>query len=274
MARADSAAARQAVSVRGEHSAEPEDVGDLYDRGAAGYDHYRAIWLKLAGDAAENAMLADVRPLLRPGLRVLDAGCGTGALSRLLLEIEPDLDLTLLDLSPGMLDLARDIPGDHVLGSAQALPFAPDSFDLVVSAWVIETVDDPLAAISEFLRVLRTDGRVLYTFCSLPDGFFSRAGSALLRSVVTEQFAGQFLAGPRVPFHDCGRAHLQRFSGGLVTEVSLGSCCTIEREVLPDHPLDAAAPAVSRARRRRSPARLLRRFYPSRRPASPRKDST
>lgn len=210
------------------------EVGALYDRGADGYDRYRALWLRLAGGAAEQAMLDDARALLRPGLRVLDAGCGTGALSRLLLNIEPEIDLTMLDVSPGMLDRARDIQGRHVLGSVQALPFEPDSFDLIVSAWVIETVTDPLAAVTEFLRVLQRDGRVLYTFCSLPEGFFSRAGSAWLRSIVTEQFAGQFLTGPRVPWHDCGRAHRQRFTGGLVTEVSLSSCCTVDQTVLPE----------------------------------------
>ena len=211
----------------------PEDVGALYDRGVDGYDRYRALWLRLAGGGAEDAMVADARTLLRPGLRVLDAGCGTGALSRRLLSIQLDLDLTMLDISPGMLDRTRDIPGSHELGSIQALPYGPGSFDLIVSAWVIETVPDPLAAVAELLRVLKPDGRVLYTFCSLPDGFFSRAGSAWLRTFVTEQFAGEFLAGPRVPWHDCGRAHLQRFRGGLTTEVSLSSCCTIDRTVLP-----------------------------------------
>ena len=185
----------------------PEDVGALYDRGVDGYDRYRALWLRLAGGGAEEAMVADARTLLRPGLRVLDAGCGTGALSRRLLSIQPDLDLTMLDISPGMLDRTRDIPGSHELGSIQALPYGPGSFDLIVSAWVIETVP--------------------------PRRVLSRAGSAWLRAFVAEQFAGEFLAGPRVPWHDCGQAHLQRFRGGLTTEVSLSSCCTIDRTVLP-----------------------------------------
>ena len=54
-----------------------EDVGALYDRGADGHDRYRALWLRLAGGGAEDAMVADARTLLRPGLRVLDAGCPT-----------------------------------------------------------------------------------------------------------------------------------------------------------------------------------------------------
>lgn len=214
-------------------SSDREDVGALYDRGAAGYDRYRTLWLRLAGAPAEQAMQADVRPLLRPGLRVLDAGCGTGALSRWMLQQEPRLELTMLDLSPGMLERTRDLPGRRVVGSVDALPFEAGSFDLVVSAWVIETVDSPPTAVAEYLRVINPSGRVLYTFCSLPDGFFSRLGSAWLRTAVTHGFAGQFLAGERLPWHDCDKAHLQHFSGGLVTEVSLASCCSIHPDVLP-----------------------------------------
>jgi SAM-dependent methyltransferase len=46
------------------------------------------------------------------------------------------------------------------------LPFADDTFDVVASAWVIETVPDPMRAVSEYLRVIKQDGHVFYTFCS------------------------------------------------------------------------------------------------------------
>jgi SAM-dependent methyltransferase len=110
-------------------------------------------------------MLEDVRAVLRPGARVLDAGAGTGAPARQIVAMEPAADVTLLDASPAMLERATDFPGDHQVGDVQALPFADDSFDLVVGTWVIETVEDPIAAAREFVRVINDDGHVLYAFC-------------------------------------------------------------------------------------------------------------
>lgn len=83
-----------------------------------------------------------------------------------------------------MLARTADLPGNHVEASVMELPFPYESFDVVVSAWVIETVSEPALAVQEYRRVLKPDGHVLYTFCSLPQGWFSRAGSAWLRSAV------------------------------------------------------------------------------------------
>ncbi len=211
-----------------------DDVAAVYDRAADRYDHFRELWLRLAGAGAEAAMLADLRAVLRPGARVLDAGCGTGALARTMLEIEPEIELTMVDLSAGMLARTSDLPGAHVHASVLALPFPDRTFDVVVSAWVIETVPDPMLAVSEYLRVLADDGHLFYSFCSLPHGWFSRAGSAWLREAVGRGFAGNFLAGDSIPWHDCDHSRLLRFRHGLTTEVALRKCCAVGAPVLPD----------------------------------------
>jgi hypothetical protein len=46
------------------------DVRALYDRAATRYDHFRALWLRLAGAAAERALIDDLRAVLRPGAQV------------------------------------------------------------------------------------------------------------------------------------------------------------------------------------------------------------
>ena len=113
------------------------------------------------------------------------------------------------------------------------LPFADDGFDVVVSAWVIETVSDPLRAVREYLRVLAPEGQALYTFCSLPEGWLPRAGSAWLRAAVRHGFAGTFLEAERTPWHACDLSHRLRFRGGLSTEIALRTCCTVSAGVLP-----------------------------------------
>lgn len=213
---------------------EGESIESIYEEVAPEYDRFRDLWLRVAGKGAEDELLRDVGAVLRPGDRVLDAGCGTGAVSRKIHALQPAAKLTLLDLTPAMLERARDIPGQHVLGDVQTLPFADDSFDVVVSVWVIETVPDPRRAVAEFLRVLAPNGFLFYCFCSLPDGSLSRAGTALLRKAVHRYFAGNFLAREAaIPAHDCDRSRILRFHGGLTTFVLQRKCCSVTVDALP-----------------------------------------
>ncbi len=225
-------------------SAAPDDARAVYDRMAKQYDRFRDLWLKVAGSTMETAMLDDLRTILRPGDHMLDAGAGTGALSRRVLALQPDLDLTLLDLSPGMLAHAADLPGTHIEGSVLALPFPDDRFDVVVSGWVIETVPNPIRAVREYLRVIKPTGYVVYTFCSLPHGWVSRAGTAFLRGVVENRFAGRFLPPEETPWHDCERSRRVRSHAGLTTYIVLRKCCPVGPGIVP-LPMDDVPPTVT-----------------------------
>lgn len=72
---------------------------------------------------------------LEPFEDALDVGCGTGAVLELLHARYPNKHLTGLDLTPGMIDVARAKQLDSVsfvVGDAEALPFEPRSFDAVL----------------------------------------------------------------------------------------------------------------------------------------------
>jgi 2-polyprenyl-3-methyl-5-hydroxy-6-metoxy-1,4-benzoquinol methylase len=94
---------------------------------------------------------------LRPGMRVLDAGCARGRQMRAL--AESGAELIGVDLTERFLRDARPL---HVAcGSISALPLADASFDAVVCMEALEHVPDTRAAIREFARVLRPGGQLV-----------------------------------------------------------------------------------------------------------------
>ena len=95
---------------------------------------------------------------------VLDAGCGTGVLTREMVHCVGETgSVTGLDLSESMLGVARQAcPGvDFHQGNVNELPFDDSSFDAVVSSFMLMFVPDPTKAISEMRRVLRPGGRIV-----------------------------------------------------------------------------------------------------------------
>ena len=100
---------------------------------------------------------------------VLDAGCGEGVLS--LLMAAKGAQVTGVDLSSENIEAARGRAGelnsnvDFVVGDAEALPFADNSFDLVVSSHVIEHLPDPLQGLREIHRVTRQLATIAMPTC-------------------------------------------------------------------------------------------------------------
>ena len=99
---------------------------------------------------------------LRPGMSVLDVGCGTGILQPFLRrEIGMHGKLIGLDLSPAMLAAAcRNFPDSlHLLADAAAIPLPDNYLDRVVCFSAFPHIDDKEAAAREFHRVLKPGGR-------------------------------------------------------------------------------------------------------------------
>jgi len=112
---------------------------------------------------------------LKPGMSVLDAGCGSGSMTRQIAAAEPGATVVGVDLRERYLDFARRKAESENLtnatfkkGDVRALPFPDATFDIVWHKYLLQWVGDPHSAMTEFARVTKPGG--LIVSCSL-DGF-------------------------------------------------------------------------------------------------------
>jgi arsenite methyltransferase len=128
--------------------------------------------LERVPDAAVESFAGVANPFtlgrLRSGERVLDLGSGAGTDSLVAAQmVAPGGRVTGIDMTPEMLAKARAAAAamgasnvEFVEGEAEHLPFADESFDVVISNGVIDLVPDKDAVFSELYRVLAPGGRL------------------------------------------------------------------------------------------------------------------
>ena len=92
--------------------------------------------------------------------RVLEVGGGPGELSERM-QKELGAEVSFLDISPSMVELARERGVDAQVGDVQSLPFADGTFDTVVAAWMLYHVPDIDRGLAEIARVLRPGGALV-----------------------------------------------------------------------------------------------------------------
>ena len=134
----------------------PADVDDRWERGDP-YERYVGRWSRRVAPSF-LAWLA-----MPPGLRWLDVGCGTGALSSAILDACAPAAVVGIEPSDGFLRTARERLGDRATlhrAHADAIPLADDSVDVAVSGLVLNFVSEPGTAVVEMKRVVRAGGTI------------------------------------------------------------------------------------------------------------------
>lgn len=137
------------LTVRNEY----DQLADRYDQRWKNYITDTLTFFKTWANLASDAV-------------ILDVACGTGELERLLAAENLEQQIVGVDLSEPMLTQARHklqaFPQIHFQqATVRSLPFANQSFDIVISANSFHYFDDPLASLQEMRRVLKPDGRLL-----------------------------------------------------------------------------------------------------------------
>lgn len=158
-----------------------KDVNTRYHDAAAG--SYDSKWGIDFGPVGQDQVAAKVKKALggEPPERFEDAleiGAGTGYFSLNLATQGLIGNLTATDISPGMLSSLSDtaerlgVPVSTVVSEAESLPFEDGSFDAVIGHAVLHHIPDLDRAFSEFFRVLRPGGVIV--FCGEPSRYGDR----------------------------------------------------------------------------------------------------
>jgi ubiquinone/menaquinone biosynthesis C-methylase UbiE len=167
-------------------------IGDVerFDQRAAGYEHE---WLQERFHGPVRRATLEVAAALQPDPRsVLDVGCGTAALLRLVPEVFPGARRAGIDPSAEMILHADGAGAELVQACAEWIPFAARTFDLVLSTLSIHHWLDRAESFGEIARVLAPGGVVV-----LADRFLPRETEAQLA-------AAGLLVGRREPVLSLG----------------------------------------------------------------------
>lgn len=144
-------------------------IADAFSSAAPSYDDAAVVQREVARRLAERIIT-----MAPPNPRVLEVGCGTGFLSRLLLDTIPGGQWLLTDLAPAMVERARSqcghdprvrfavMDGEH--------PNQQGPFDLIVSSLAVQWFGDMGAGLQRLYALLAPGGRLMLT--TLGDGTF------------------------------------------------------------------------------------------------------
>ncbi|MGE5124184.1 MAG: class I SAM-dependent methyltransferase [Acidobacteriaceae bacterium] len=126
---------------------------------------------------------------LRPGMHLLDVGCGTGTLVMMIKQAYPQVEVSGLDADPEILAMAKkkvaragsDVNLDQ--GMAYSLPYPGNFFDRVLSSMVMHhlTREDKIRTFREIHRVLRLEGELHLVDFGPPTHLYTRLSTMVLQ---------------------------------------------------------------------------------------------
>jgi ubiquinone/menaquinone biosynthesis C-methylase UbiE len=194
---------------------QPDRWHRYWNKKSSDYDKEMGFW--------DRHLFGDTREWVCSQARgeVLEVAVGTG----LNLPFYPDdVTLTGIDLSEGMLDIARDRaaeldrPATLRLGNAHELPFEDAAFDTVVCTFGLCAIPDSDAAIAEMARVLRPGGRLILADHIEGSSRVTRGVQRLLELVTVPLGGEHFLRRPlrKVKAAGLDVQRVDRFTLGLV----------------------------------------------------------
>ena len=172
--------------------AKGQQVEQMFDSIARRYDFMNSAmslgqhknWRNKAMKAAVAALKKISDPAETSSLKILDAACGTGDVTFRMHEMLPNAQVTGIDLSEGMLDIARKklamMPKAErelmafVKGDSLCLPFQDEEFNMITVAYGVRNFSNLTQGLKEMRRVLKRGGVLCVIELSTPQNSLTR----------------------------------------------------------------------------------------------------
>ncbi len=132
-----------------------------FNQAAQTYDEYAVIHRRMAWQ-----ILQQLKESRWAGRRVLEIGCGTGFLTRLILENYPQSQVTAVDLAEKMILIAKQNSDplkkvEWIVGDIEKMEWSENSFDLIVSNAAVHWLQQPCVLLKEWYRALSPNGKII-----------------------------------------------------------------------------------------------------------------
>ncbi len=140
----------------------PQNIQNLFDTIASKYDFMNNI---ISLGLQKNIKSKAIRLLdIKPDGEILDACCGTGDIGSLIKSKFPVSQITGLDFSAKMLEIAKkNNPNiNFVLGDITKTSFPSDNFNTITMAFGFRNIPDKEKTLNELHRILKTNGEFLH----------------------------------------------------------------------------------------------------------------
>lgn len=173
---------KKVIPYKGSSEGKKRQVEQMFDTISENYDGMNRV-ISLGSDVAWRKKVIKLAAAKNPK-NILDIATGTGDLAIQFAEKIPADKIIGLDLSEGMLSVARKkVFGkafsnkvEFIQGDSEALPFDDNSFDAITVSFGIRNFENLEKGLSEILRVLRKDGVFVILETSVPTKFPFKQG--------------------------------------------------------------------------------------------------